>query len=262
MSARAATSPRPKGGALLAVLILAGLLLAACTGARPTLGDDPIPTTTTEAPVESEPARVAEAQNASIDVFAGPTDPVPIRTLVTTDVTTGEGTPMVLVVKDTSDDRYEVYLPAPPVGSTGWVDRDEVRISTVDLRIEISITQHRIRVIDGQDTLFDEPVSLGIADRPVAGEPYFLKELLRPPRADGPYGVYAYGLSGTVADEAAFATGLGVVGIHGTSNPDLLGQDAPIGSVGVHNDVITRMVEEIGLPLGTPVEVEAIIAVA
>jgi lipoprotein-anchoring transpeptidase ErfK/SrfK len=45
----------------------------------------------------------------------------------------------------------------------------------------------------------------------------------------------------------------GVIGLHGTNQPELLGQDVSHGCIRVANDVITEMVSY--LPLGTPVEI-------
>lgn len=55
----------------------------------------------------------------------------------------------------------------------------------------------------------------------------------------------------------SFNGGQGVLGIHGTNEPDKLGQDVSSGCIRLHNDVIDRLVNQIGLPLGTPVEVIA-----
>ena len=48
-----------------------------------------------------------------------------------------------------------------------------------------------------------------------------------------------------------------VVGLHGTDEPEGVGTDTSSGSISLAEATIARMVEEIGLPLGTPVEVQA-----
>ena len=94
-------------------------------------------------------------------------------------------------------------------------------------------------------------------DRPTPGGIYYIKELLQPPSPDGPYGVYAYGLNGFSNVLTSFAGGEGVIGIHGTNQPEALGTDVSSGCIRLHNDAITRLVQEVGLPLGTPVEIFA-----
>ena len=133
----------------------------------------------------------------------------------------------------------------------------EVSLSRVPYRIEVGISEHRIRVFDGDEVIVDEPVGVGRDDRPTPGGVYYLKELLQPPDPNGPYGTYAYGLSGFSNVLTSFNGGSGVIGIHGTNEPDALGTDVSSGCIRVHNDVIERLVEEIGLPLGTPVEIQA-----
>ena len=64
-----------------------------------------------------------------------------------------------------------------------------------------------------------------------------------------------YGLSGSSNDFAAFSSGQGVVALHGTDNPQLLGQDVDRGAIAVDPTTVASMVESIGLPLGTPVQV-------
>lgn len=240
-----------------------GLLAVAtsgCTGARPTLGDEV--TTTSEGPTTTTtaapaPVRVARAKAESIEVFAQPDDEESAQTLLASEATGGTGSPLVFLIDGSEDDRLRVYLPVAPVGSTGWVRRGDVDISSVDIRIEVDLGDHRLRVLRAEEVLLDEPVSIGSTDRPQVGQPYFLKELVRPPDDDGPYGSYAYGFSGSRADQEAFDRGEGLVGIHGTTEPEDLGQDVDQGSVAVSDDVIMRMVDELGLPLGTPVDVIA-----
>jgi lipoprotein-anchoring transpeptidase ErfK/SrfK len=101
------------------------------------------------------------------------------------------------------------------------------------------------------------PVGVGTTDTPTPGGRYYLKELLQPPTPDGPYGPYAYGLSGFSNVLTSFAGGEGVIGIHGTDAPDLVGTDVSNGCLRLANDVVVRLVEEVGLPLGTPVVIRA-----
>ena len=47
----------------------------------------------------------------------------------------------------------------------------------------------------------------------------------------------------------------GVIGIHGTNEPELVGTDVSHGCIRMLDEDVTRLVEEFGLPLGTPVEI-------
>jgi lipoprotein-anchoring transpeptidase ErfK/SrfK len=246
---------------VLAAPVLIGAL-AACQGERPSLAEDTSttttsePTTTTTAP-EPE-ARVAHANETSIDVYDGEDAATAARQLVSGVDTSEEAIPVVFLVKtyDADADRIEVYLPIEPSGSVGWVEASDVAVTQVAYRIEVHLSDHRLQLFEDDEVLVDEPVGVGDEHRPEPGGVYYLRELLQPPEPDGPYGAYAYGLSGFPTVRAGVDDGT-VVGIHGTDDPDSVGDDVSDGSIVLSNEVITRMHEEIGLPLGTPVEVEA-----
>ena len=259
MRLRAAAAP-----ALVAIL-----LLGACAGERPELNakaepsTTTAPQTTTTAPTHP-PSVVAQAKDSSIQVFddasaADPTSRFEGGEITAAEATSAPGIPIVFLVKDPveASGRYEVYLPVRPNGSTGWVRADDVDITTVDYHVEVTVAEHRIRVFSGDEVMLDEPVGVGTADLPTPGGIYYLKELLQPPNPNGAYGVYAYGLSGFSNELTSFNGGDGVIGIHGTNDPGSIGSDVSHGCIRMNNDAITRMVDEIGLPLGTPVEIIA-----
>ena len=179
----APTSRRRRALPNLAVAI--ALLLGACAGERPALSDTREPAsepavTTTSTP--ADPAVVAQAKADSIQIFddaavATPTGRFDGGVITAADATSAPGIPIVFLVKQATDDngRYEVYLPVRPNGSTGWVRASDVDVTTVTYRIEVSITEHRLRVFDGEDIVVDEPVGVGTVDRPTPGGIYYLK---------------------------------------------------------------------------------------
>ena len=207
MTAVPATSP-VRGAVITALAsVLAVGSLAACTGERPELSDDTTSSTTTStteastttAAPEPPAAEIAQAHEKSIDVYSTADAQAPDRQIVSGVDTSVDTIPVVFLVKgDRVPDaaRVEVYLPVRPNGSSGWVSTDDVSISPVPYRIEVGIAEHRIRVFRDEEVIFDEPIGVGRTDRPTPGGIYYLKELLQPPNPNGPYGTYAYGLSG------------------------------------------------------------------
>lgn len=236
------------------------LLVAACTGDRPELAEEPEPTTTSvEATTTTEVpsfAQVAQAHGDSIDVFAEEGASAPDQELVAADLTSVAGIPITFLVVSSGDDFVEVYLPTEPVGSIGWVRSTDVTLSRVQLRIEVDPAEHRLRVFEGDEVRLEVPAGIG-PDLPAASDGLFIKELVQPPDDDGPYGAYVYGFSGAPAVRGGIAEGEGVVGIHGTDDADQIGTDMQTGSVTLAEDVLAQLVDEIGLPLGTPVEIVA-----
>ena len=148
----------------------------------------------------------------------------------------------------------QVELPTGEGERRGWVARDDVTLSKHRFRIEVSLSDHTMTLYTGQLAAFTAPVGLG-PDAPEAGESLFIKDLVKTPDPTSPYGEYAYGLSGSDNDLNAFTTGNGVVAVHGTADPSGLGGDVRYGSIAVGTEYVTRMVDTIGLPLGTPVEI-------
>ncbi len=205
------------------------------------------------APVES-PASLVASSSEPVAVHDGPDDASSVRLLDPADEESGQ---LVFLVKDQVSDWLEVYLPVRPNGSTGWLRRGDVELSEHRYRIELSLSDRRLVVFRADDVIMDEPVGVGTEDTPTPGGVYYLKELLRPPDPDGFYGPYAYGLSGFSDVAIDYNGGEGVIGIHGTDDPASVGQEVSHGCIRLDNEAITRLVEEIGLPLGTPVIISA-----
>lgn len=235
------------------------LAAAACTGPRPQLASKVESTSTvpTDGRGEVASSEAAEAKAAAIDVYPNATDDTPSRQITAAEATSSPDVPIVFLVKRHSEERLEVYLPTAPAGSTGWVRTDDVNLSRVSFRVEISLSEHRLRVFDDGRRVLDEPAVVGDTDRPTAGTRYFLKELLQPPDQSGPYGRYAYVFSGASTSLDSFASGQGIIGIHGTSDRSSIGANTAMGSIGITSEALDRLVDDIGLPLGTPVTVLA-----
>jgi lipoprotein-anchoring transpeptidase ErfK/SrfK len=169
------------------------------------------------------------------------------------------GAPLTFLVDGTEVDgeRIQVLLPTPPNGSTGWVNASDVTLQANPYRIRVELGAHRLTVTNAGEVAVDTPVAVGAQGMETPTGTYFLKELLQPPDPNGVYGVYAYIISGytTNPDVAAQFGREGIIGIHGTNQPELLGTDVSHGCIRVANDVITEMVSY--LPLGTPVDIQA-----
>ena len=80
-----------------------------------------------------------------------------------------------------------------------------------------------------------------------------LTALLKSPDPGGPYGPYAYGLSGFSEVLQEFSGGDAEVGIHGNNDSSALGRSVSHGCIRMSNDGITKLAQT--LPLGVPVEI-------
>jgi lipoprotein-anchoring transpeptidase ErfK/SrfK len=163
------------------------------------------------------------------------------------------GAPLVFLVRQQRPGWLRVLLPVRPNGSSGWIRAAQVRLSHHDFRIVVALGAHTITVYRGTKIIDREPVGIGRNETPTPGGLYYTKELLRPPDPNGPYGAYAYGLSGFSNVLSKFGGGDGVVGIHGTNDPSGLGKDVSHGCIRMSNAGISRLARI--LPLGVPVQI-------
>ena len=215
-------------------------------------------TPTTEAPTTTTSTLpppvsvVARAHGPSVAVYDTPDSLTPSRTLANPQP---DGGPLVFLVHGEQGDRLQVDLPVRPNGSTGWIDRDQVDLSQHNFHIVVEMSAHRITVYEGPDIFDQEPIGVGKATTPTPGGHYYTKELFRPPNPNGPYGPFAYGLSGFSNALPNFAGGEGVIGIHGTNQPALLGHDVSHGCIRMSNAGISKLAAI--LPLGVPVDIRS-----
>ena len=239
------------------------LLLAACGSDGTTRGTSGTSDTTAvpdSPPTTARPLNVvATAKVPAVAVFPNPGDGQPAQTLQ--NPTKPYGTELVFVVKEQTPDWLLVHLPVRPNGSTGWIRASDVDMTTHEFRMVIELGAHRLTVWNGDEVFADEPIAVGTRDTPTPGGLYYTKELLQPIDRqgnlipNGPYGPYAYGLSGFSEVLYDFAGGDGVIGIHGTNDPSSIGRDASHGCIRLSNEAITRLATT--LPIGVPVEIRA-----
>lgn len=241
-------------------LMIACFGLAACSGPAPTAATAArahtaataapaigTPTTTTQrtAPVWT----IATAIGHSVAVHHERAGPISMRL----SNPNADGAPLIFLVKEEQPDWLRVLLPVRPDGVTGWIRSDTVTLASTGYHIDVNLSAHRIVVTDGNRVVDDEPIGVGRASTPTPGGGYYITELLQQPTPNGPYGPFAYGLSGYSNVLHAFAGGTGVVGIHGTNDPTGLGHDVSHGCIRMSNAGISRLAHL--LPLGTPVDI-------
>ena len=243
----------------LAAALLAATLAAGCAGGpRPRLGErvtDATSTTSTSPPTTAaalapDTSFVAHAKGPSVAVHDQPGSPAPRLTLPNPNENLA---PLVFLVRERRPDWLQVDLPVRPNGSTGWIRARDVDVRSNTYRVIVELGAHRIRVTKETKTVFDEPVGVGTNDTPTPGGVFYIKELLQPPDPGGPYGPFAYGLSGFSNVLTSFGGGPGVIGIHGTNDPSSIGRDVSHGCIRLNNEAIVRLKDL--LPLGTPVEI-------
>jgi len=262
---------RKLGGAIAPVCVLV-LVVSGCSADQPL---DPSPSSSqsptaaitaldatpqpssTPAPTRATLSKVATAKSDTIDVYPDP-NTSDTETIDAADVlTVPDETPLVFLVKTVTDGWLEVWLPVRPNGSTAWVRAEDVTLADTRYWIDVSLSNFDLKVYNDQELLMETAIGVGRDDRPTPGGIYYIRELLQPPDPTGIYGPYAYGLSGFSPVLDSFKGGDAVIGIHGTNDDTSFGRTVSSGCMRVSNDAITQIAEEIGLPLGTPIYINA-----
>ena len=259
---------RPAVPAALTAVLAMVLLLAACGGG------DPTPPAAPEAP-SAAPAATGDTAPKAGEVHLG--DAPAYVALAVKDVTVrsrpngGEveavfpadlpwGSPTPFLIKGarrtTAGETWlEVLLPRRPNGSSGWVQRDQVRIKPVSHEVVVDLSSRTASLLRGRRKIRSVQVGVGTASTPTPTGRFYVTVKLRPPQISAAaYGAWALGLSGYSEVHQSFGTGDGQIALHGTYKPWLLGQPVSNGCVRMDNETITLLAET--LPLGTPVTIQ------
>lgn len=206
----------------------------------------------------ASPSLVAQALTSQLAVYAAPGATAASQVLANP---RRSGAPLVLLVVDQQPGWLHVLLPVRPNGSTGWVRADQVRLASNAYRVVVELGAHRLTAYQGTQVVLSQPIGVGTAEAPTPGGHYYVTELFQGLDSagqldpGGPYGPYAFGLSGFSDVLYDFAGGDGQFGIHGTNDPSGIGHDVSHGCIRISNAAITTLAGI--LPLGTPVDILA-----
>jgi len=147
----------------------------------------------------------------------------------------------------------EVALPQRPNGITGWVAASALGpLHVVRGRLVVSRSQFRATLY-GQAGLavWSARVGIGAASLPTPAGHFYVREKLR--AIGSPvYGPYALGTS-AYAPKLSEWPGGGVVGVHGTDEPQRIPGDPSHGCIRLRNRDITRLWQIIAI--GTPIDI-------
>ena len=258
-------------------IVLTTLLLVASCGAD----DEPaaVPSSTTEVPDETttsvestgtdsisealataHTSVVARAAVDQITVYAEPSEAAAATIVLPRNDPAylgegGESIDQVFLVQQYRDGWIEVLLPVRPNGTTGWIRLGDVSVSKHQYEIVIELAAHRMTTTNAGEVIQEADIAVGHHRHSHPGRHVLPQRPARPPDPDTVYGTYAYALSGYSDTLKRFAGGDGVIGIHGTNDPSVVGSDVSHGCIRMRNQDIEALVDE--LPLGTPVEIRA-----
>jgi hypothetical protein len=198
-------------------------------------------------------ATVADAVLTSVGIFPAPADDAaPLGTIPNPN---SLGKPLVFLVRERQGDWLHVELPQRPNGSMGWIHANDVTLRPDPWRLTIELGAHRLTAYEGDVPQLQVPVAVGTSSTPTPMGDFYIDGLYQLTSPNGPYGAYAFGVTGFSNVLTTFSGGPGQIAIHGTNDPALIGTPASHGCVRMTNENITKLAALV--PTGTPVSIVA-----
>jgi hypothetical protein len=210
------------------------------------------PTTTTLSDEWATSVWAHPAADAAVHAAPGDT-----TTIAHLHAKTEMGSPEVyLMLGEQADARARMWvrirLPGNPNGRTGWVRRSTLGSAHVThtalLVDKRKLTATLLR--DGRPA-WSAPIGIGTAATPTPAGRFYVRELLKIKPATTSYGPYIFGTSG-YAKLSDFPGG-GIIGVHGTSQPDHIPGRPSHGCVRLRNADIRALAKR--LPVGAAVRI-------
>jgi L,D-transpeptidase catalytic domain len=170
---------------------------------------------------------------------------------------TPEGTPnLVLVLRTSERPGGQVWvkarLPVLPNNTTGWLPRPALGGYTfVRTHLVIDVRRFRAWLLRDGRQIFEAEVGVGEPASPTPPGEFYVRNKLTRFRSSF-YGPLAFGTSARSAVLTDWPAG-GFVGIHGTSEPQLIPGAISHGCIRMRNEDILRLARL--MPVGTPITI-------
>jgi hypothetical protein len=174
------------------------------------------------------------------------------RRIVSTHLLTADGFPEIyLVLRSWTDSKgrtwLKVRIPMRPNGRKGWV-RDSALGPLYHVRKQLVVDRSELRATlykRGRE-IWSAPVGIGAPSTPTPPGHFWIREKFK--ASGGIYGPVAFGTS----DYSVLTDwpGGGVIGIHGTNEPNLIPGHPSHGCIRVQNQDVSELYHL--MPIGTP----------
>ena len=174
------------------------------------------------------------------------------RTITKTRFTTSDGflqSYIVLKLRHTPHGDWAlIRLPMRPNGRTGWVRRDALdTFNLIHTQLVLDRGRHEITLYRSGNVVMSVPVGVGKSSTPTPPGHFWITEKFAV-HGQPVYGPYAMGTSdySTLSDWP----GGGIVGLHGTDEPQLVPGNPSHGCIRLHNGDVLRLASLVSI--GTP----------
>jgi lipoprotein-anchoring transpeptidase ErfK/SrfK len=237
------------------VAVLAAGILAAAPAAQ---ARPPSPVRV-HAPQQSATSRVSDGSFVLVDASAGAVVRARPRGRILGRLggVTPLGTPTWLWALDVSRDAHwaRVVLPWRPNGRTGWVMLAGRRVVRTRTWVQADVSRRRVMLMRGDDVVGSFLAAVGTQTSPTPTGRFSVTDPVATGDPSGPFGWYAFGLSGHQPHLPPGWAGGDQLAIHGTNDPASLGTAASAGCLRVSAAAL-RLLKNALRP-GTPVVIHA-----
>jgi hypothetical protein len=171
---------------------------------------------------------------------------------------TEDGVPEVYVVLESRlDDKDRAWLririPGRPNGRVGWVREQELsNLKTIQTHLTIDRGRLRATLRKNGRRIWSSRVGIGKPGTATPAGRFWIRERLSNLRGSPIYGPWAFGTSAYSKSLTDWPGG-GVIGIHGTDQPELIPGRPSHGCIRVRNAAIVRLAKL--MPIGTPIRI-------
>ena len=144
---------------------------------------------------------------------------------------------------------YRISLPGRPNGRTGWIPAASVDLKPIRKEIVIDRSERTLELRNAGRVVLRTRVAVGAYGMETPLGLFYVVAKFRP---TAPI-LGAFGFETSAYSKLSEWPGGGVVGIHGTNTPSLLGQAVSHGCIRVANEAILRLKDL--APVGTPIRI-------
>ena len=146
----------------------------------------------------------------------------------------------------------KVRIPMRPNGRKGWVHETALgRLHLVRTRLVVNRQRLRATLLRSGRRIWQSRIGVGMPSTPTPAGRFWIRERIKVADPNGLYGPWAFGTS--AYSRLSDWPGGGVIGIHGTDQPDLIPGRPSHGCIRVPNRRIRRLARL--MPIGTPVRI-------
>jgi lipoprotein-anchoring transpeptidase ErfK/SrfK len=148
---------------------------------------------------------------------------------------------------------YRISIPGRPNGRTGWVRAGAVEVRPVQKRLIIYRGARKFEFWDGARLVRTGKIAVGAPGAETPLGLFYVTDKFNP-AIDPDWSILgAYAFETSAYSKLTDWPGGGIVGVHGTPWPNLLGQAVSHGCIRLHNDDVSFLRNRV--PLGTPVKI-------